>query len=136
VILKDESLAPGFNADALAALTEGYSGSDLRNLCVAAAHRPIRDFLAAEKKARAAATAAGAAAEPGAAATAGSAAAAPEPAPAALRPPADADFVAAMKQVGPSVHEGGGGMEELRAWNAQYGEGGGRRDRGALSYYM
>ena len=30
---------------ALARDTEGYSGSDLRNLCVAAAYRPIREVL-------------------------------------------------------------------------------------------
>ncbi|KAK9818037.1 hypothetical protein WJX72_006047 [[Myrmecia] bisecta] len=49
VILKDEVLDPKFSFEELAALTDGYTGSDLRNLCVAAAYRPIRDFLAAEK---------------------------------------------------------------------------------------
>lgn len=57
VILRDEHLAPDFSVRAVAEMSEGYSGSDLHNLCVAAAYRPIRDFLAEEKKAAAAATA-------------------------------------------------------------------------------
>lgn len=55
VILQHEQLAPGFDLPELARLTDGYSGSDLHNLCVAAAYRPIRDLLAAEKKAATAA---------------------------------------------------------------------------------
>ena len=33
-------------------MTDGYSGSDLKNLAVAAAYRPIQDVLKAEEKAR------------------------------------------------------------------------------------
>ena len=42
--------------DELAELTEGYSGSDLKNLCVAAAYRPIRELLKNEAADRATAT--------------------------------------------------------------------------------
>jgi SpoVK/Ycf46/Vps4 family AAA+-type ATPase len=48
VILAKEELAPDFNFEQLALMTEGYSGSDLKNLCVAAAYNPIREFLQAE----------------------------------------------------------------------------------------
>lgn len=34
--------------DQLAKMTEGFSGSDLKNLCVAAAYQPIREILHAE----------------------------------------------------------------------------------------
>lgn len=54
------------------------AGSDLKNLCVAAAHRPIREFLAAEKAAK----------ECGGAAP-----------PATLRPLALEDFKACLTQV-------------------------------------
>lgn len=59
VILKTESLAPGFlhlTSDSpvcqIARATERYSGSDLKELCKAAAYGPIRDLLRDEQKAR------------------------------------------------------------------------------------
>jgi SpoVK/Ycf46/Vps4 family AAA+-type ATPase len=52
VILSKEELADDVDLEALANLTEGYSGSDLKNLCVTAAHRPIREILEKEKKER------------------------------------------------------------------------------------
>ncbi len=51
MLLKDENLGPAFSVEELAAQTEGYSGSDLKNMCVAAAYRPIRELIAAEKAA-------------------------------------------------------------------------------------
>lgn len=53
VILKDEHLEDGFSLEQLAGMTTGYSGSDLKALCIAAAHRPIRDLLAQEAAAAA-----------------------------------------------------------------------------------
>jgi hypothetical protein len=50
VLLRAEELEAGFSFDELASLTEGYSGSDLKALCVAAAYQPIRELLAQEKK--------------------------------------------------------------------------------------
>jgi len=45
VILRDQPLEPNFDFQKLSAATEGYSGSDLKNLCIAAAYIPIREFL-------------------------------------------------------------------------------------------
>ena len=82
VILAKEDLSPDVDFDAVASMTDGYSGSDLKvlafvlslnklvcemifvklggcltstyviwqNLCVAAAHRPIKEILEKEKK--------------------------------------------------------------------------------------
>ncbi|GMP87714.1 hypothetical protein CsSME_00039971 [Camellia sinensis var. sinensis] len=50
VILGKEELAPDVDLEAVANMTDGYSGSDLKNLCVAAAHCPIREILEKEKK--------------------------------------------------------------------------------------
>lgn len=55
LVWQDEELEPEFDFEALAALTEGYTGSDLRNLCIAAAYRPIRDFLEVRPRGRRAA---------------------------------------------------------------------------------
>ncbi|KAL8094541.1 hypothetical protein AgCh_036175 [Apium graveolens] len=53
VILAKEELGPGVHLEAVASMTDGYSGSDLKNLCVTAAHCPIRELLEEEKKERA-----------------------------------------------------------------------------------
>ncbi|KAF2314999.1 hypothetical protein GH714_037488 [Hevea brasiliensis] len=52
VILAKEELAPDVDLEAVANMTDGYSGSDLKNLCVTAAHCPIREILEKEKKER------------------------------------------------------------------------------------
>jgi SpoVK/Ycf46/Vps4 family AAA+-type ATPase len=59
VFLRDENVESGFfgmsetsPVTKIAAATERYSGSDLEELCKAAAYGPIRDFLAAEQRAR------------------------------------------------------------------------------------
>ncbi|MCO5577168.1 hypothetical protein L7F22_030992 [Adiantum nelumboides] len=49
-LLLEEDLSQDFDFGNLAAQTEGFSGSDLKNLCVAAAYRPIQEFLEAEKQ--------------------------------------------------------------------------------------
>ncbi|CAM6085894.1 unnamed protein product [Calypogeia fissa] len=50
VILAKEDLSSDVDLEELSGLIEGYSGSDLKNLCVAAAYRPIREILEKEKK--------------------------------------------------------------------------------------
>jgi SpoVK/Ycf46/Vps4 family AAA+-type ATPase len=49
VILKGEDVAENLDIDRLASLCEGYSGSDLSDLCKQAAYLPIRDLLEEEK---------------------------------------------------------------------------------------
>ncbi|KAF4377860.1 hypothetical protein G4B88_031526 [Cannabis sativa] len=122
VILAKEDLSPGVDFDAIANMTDGYSGSDLKNLCVAAAHRPIKEILEKEKKERAAAVAEG------------------KPSP-ALSGCADIrslnleDFKYAHERVCASVSSESVNMTELLQWNELYGEGGSRRKK-ALSYFM
>lgn len=44
VILGKEDLDSSVDLTALANMTEGYSGSDLKNLSIAAAYQPIREY--------------------------------------------------------------------------------------------
>ncbi|RRT85899.1 hypothetical protein B296_00002821 [Ensete ventricosum] len=50
VLLSQEKLEPDFRFNELAIATEGYSGSDLKNLCIAAAYRPVEELLEVEKE--------------------------------------------------------------------------------------
>ncbi|XP_010479461.1 PREDICTED: uncharacterized protein LOC104758324 isoform X2 [Camelina sativa] len=102
IFLTPENLESGFQFDKLAKETEGYSGSDLKNLCIAAAYRPVQELLQEEQK--------GARAEesPG------------------LRSLCLDDFVQSKAKVSPSVAYDATTMNELRKWNSQYGEGGSR----------
>ncbi|CAI9259769.1 uncharacterized protein LOC111920404 [Lactuca sativa] len=50
VVLKGERVDDQINLDSIAALCEGYTGSDLLELCKQAAYFPIRDLLDDEKK--------------------------------------------------------------------------------------
>ncbi|MFS8014496.1 putative AAA ATPase, AAA+ lid domain-containing protein [Helianthus anomalus] len=43
---------PDIDHEAVANMTDGYSGSDLKNLCVAVAHFPIREILDKERRRR------------------------------------------------------------------------------------
>lgn len=75
VVLEGESLAADLDLSRLAELTEGYSGSDLKQLCVQAAMRPVRAFLEQDSATAAAAEAAAATAREEAAARVAAAAA-------------------------------------------------------------
>lgn len=50
MILKDEMVEEDIDYDHVASLCEGYSGSDLMELCKKAAYFPIRELLDEEKK--------------------------------------------------------------------------------------
>ncbi|XP_057516053.1 uncharacterized protein LOC130797476 isoform X2 [Amaranthus tricolor] len=122
VILAKEELSADFDFDAIASMTDGYSGSDLKNLCVAAAHRPIREILEKEKQERISAVAESRPLPP----LSGSA---------DIRPLNLDDFKRAHEQVCASVSSESVNMTELQQWNELYGEGGSRRKK-ALSYFM
>lgn len=44
-MLKDTQLAQGFQMASLAEITEGHSGSDLREICRNAAMVPVREYM-------------------------------------------------------------------------------------------
>ncbi|KAL8160686.1 hypothetical protein V2J09_002223 [Rumex salicifolius] len=122
VILAKEELGPEVQLEAIANMTDGYSGSDLKNLCVAAAHRPIRELLDKEKKEKAQALN-----EDG-------------PLPklysgSDIRPLNMEDFKTAHDQVCASVSSESTNITELHQWNELYGEGGSRK-KSSLSYFM
>ncbi|XP_010069946.2 uncharacterized protein LOC104456788 isoform X1 [Eucalyptus grandis] len=122
VILAKEELGSDIDFEAVAKMTEGYSGSDLKNLCVSAAHCPIREILDKEKKERTLAVAEN------------------RPLPSLysgmdIRPLKMDDFKYAHEQVCASVSSDSTNMNELVQWNDLYGEGGTRK-RTSLSYFM
>ncbi|KAK9076290.1 hypothetical protein SSX86_004623 [Deinandra increscens subsp. villosa] len=103
IFLAKENIEPDFDIRSLANSTEGYSGSDLKNLCIAAAYRPVQELLDEEKKGK------------------------KQDKTPALRPLNLDDFIQSKAKVGPSVAYDASSMNELRKWNEQYGEGGSRR---------
>ncbi|XP_031092029.1 uncharacterized protein LOC115996769 isoform X1 [Ipomoea triloba] len=103
IILAQENLETNFPFEQLANATEGYSGSDLKNLCIAAAYRPVQELLEEEMKGG----------KPDGHTT--------------LRSLNLDDFLQSKAKVGPSVAYDAASMNELRKWNEQYGEGGSRR---------
>ncbi|XP_019098372.1 PREDICTED: uncharacterized protein LOC104760151 [Camelina sativa] len=122
VILAKEEMAQDVDLEAIANMTDGYSGSDLKNLCVTAAHLPIREILEMEKKERSVAEAEN------------------RPMPKLysstdIRPLTMNDFKAAHDQVCASVSSDSSNMNELQQWNELYGEGGSRK-KTSLSYFM
>ncbi|CAD6203404.1 unnamed protein product [Miscanthus lutarioriparius] len=122
VILAKEDLADDFDLETIANLTEGYSGSDLKNLCVTAAYRPIREILEKEKKERASAEAENRSLPLSHTSN-------------DVRALRLSDFIHAHEQVCASVSSDSSNMNELVQWNDLYGEGGSRK-KTTLSYFM
>ncbi|GAQ79721.1 AAA-type ATPase [Klebsormidium nitens] len=124
VILGKEELSAAFDFEELSQMTDGYSGSDLKNLCVTAAYQPIREILENEKKERAKAK------------TEGRPWVAPSSdAPPPIRPLNMNDMRLAKEQVSASVSPDAASSTELEQWNDQYGEGGSRQ-KTQLTYFM
>ncbi|KAG6791651.1 hypothetical protein POTOM_000781 [Populus tomentosa] len=125
----------GLDFKELATMTEGYSGSDLKNLCTTAAYRPVRELiqqerlkdLASVKKQRAEA-----------AQKLGEATDTKEVKKErviTLRPLNMEDFKLAKNQVAASFAAEGASMNELQQWNELYGEGGSRKKQ-QLTYFL
>ncbi|KAL4335336.1 hypothetical protein GQ457_07G008370 [Hibiscus cannabinus] len=117
----------GLDFTELALMTEGYTGSDLKNLCTTAAYRPVRELIQQERlkdlerKQRAAEGQN----------TDGMA----EERVITLRPLSMEDFRQAKNQVAASFASEGAGMNELKQWNELYGEGGSRKKE-QLTYFL
>ncbi|CAN6464620.1 unnamed protein product [Victoria cruziana] len=115
----------------LAAMTEGYSGSDLKNLCTTAAYRPVRELIQQEiekerkKKAR----------EGPKALEEADTCEENNDGPATLRSLTMEDMRLAKNQVAASFAAEGSIMNDLKQWNDLYGEGGSRKKE-QLSYFL
>ncbi|CAN1300458.1 Outer mitochondrial transmembrane helix translocase [Linum perenne] len=135
-LLSKEKVDEQLDFKELATLTEGFSGSDLKNLCTTAAYRPVRELIQQErsrdmekkeKKKKAAE-----AQKPDETTEAQET---KEERVITLRPLNMEDFRLAKNQVAASFASGGSIMAELKQWNELYGEGGSRKKE-QLSYFM
>ncbi|KAL3524348.1 hypothetical protein ACH5RR_017182 [Cinchona calisaya] len=118
----------------LAAMTEGYSGSDLKNLCITAAYRPVRELIQQEREKDLEKKRKG---EEGQISDDASDAnkEAREENVIALRPLNMEDMRQAKNMVAASFASEGSIMGELKQWNDLYGEGGSRKKQ-QLSYFL
>ncbi|CAN8273619.1 unnamed protein product [Cochlearia groenlandica] len=113
----------------LAQMTDGYSGSDLKNFCTTAAYRPVRELIKQEclkdkeRKKREDINAENNSEEVS------------EERGINLRALSMEDMRVAKSQVAASFASEGAGMNELKQWNDLYGEGGSRKKE-QLSYFL
>ncbi|KAK9059314.1 hypothetical protein SSX86_021933 [Deinandra increscens subsp. villosa] len=127
-LLAKESVVEGLDFRELANMTDGFSGSDLKNLCTTAAYRPVRELIQQERKkdiAKKIQAESGmqTSEEP------------KEQRVITIRPLNLKDFREAKNQVAASFAAEGSIMSELKQWNDQYGEGGSRKKE-QLSYFL
>ncbi|KAG2319338.1 hypothetical protein Bca52824_012551 [Brassica carinata] len=118
----------------LAQMTDGYSGSDLKNFCITAAYRPVRELIKHEclkdqerKKREEAEKSSEEGSEAKEEAT--------EERVITLRVLSMEDMRIAKSQVAASFAAEGAGMNELKQWNELYGEGGSSKKE-QLSYFL
>ncbi|XP_048422554.1 LOW QUALITY PROTEIN: ribosome biogenesis ATPase RIX7-like [Pyrus x bretschneideri] len=137
-LLSKEKVEARLDFKELATMTEGFSGSDLKNLCTTAAYRPVRELIKAEskkdldKKKRAAQDASG---ERNQEAVPETEEESKEERLITLRPLNMEDFKQATNQVAASFASEGAMMNELKQWNDLYGEGGSRKKE-QLTYFL
>eukprot|EP00027_Filamoeba_sp_ATCC50430_P015882 CAMPEP_0168570164 /NCGR_PEP_ID=MMETSP0413-20121227/16571_1 /TAXON_ID=136452 /ORGANISM="Filamoeba nolandi, Strain NC-AS-23-1" /LENGTH=434 /DNA_ID=CAMNT_0008602761 /DNA_START=87 /DNA_END=1387 /DNA_ORIENTATION=+ len=111
VILSKEDLEPNLDFEQLSKMTEGFSGSDIKNLCVAAAYQPIREVLEQERI------------EEETKQLGLSASQSKPEKQISLRPLTMKDFEKSLSQISASVSEDATSVAELRKWNEMYGDG-------------
>ncbi|EOA33633.1 hypothetical protein CARUB_v10019795mg [Capsella rubella] len=128
-LLAKEKVDENLDYKELAMMTDGYTGSDLKNLCTTAAYRPVRELIQqerikdTEKKKQRETSKAGEEDE------------GKEERVITLRPLNRQDFKEAKNQVAASFAAEGAGMGELKQWNELYGEGGSRKKE-QLTYFL
>ncbi|KAK4571404.1 hypothetical protein RGQ29_029998 [Quercus rubra] len=118
----------------LATLTEGYSGSDLKNLCITAAYRPVRELIQQERlkdKRTKQKDEEGNSSE----GTSETKEEDKDDQVITLRPLSMEDMRQAKNQVAASFSAEGSIMAELKQWNDLYGEGGSRKKQ-QLTYFL
>ncbi|CAH2048289.1 unnamed protein product [Thlaspi arvense] len=128
-LLAKEKVDENLDYKELAMMTDGYTGSDLKNLCTTAAYRPVRELIQqerikdTEKKKQRETTKTSEDDEK------------KEERIITLRPLNRQDFKDAKNQVAASFAAEGAGMGELKQWNELYGEGGSRKKE-QLTYFL
>jgi ATP-dependent 26S proteasome regulatory subunit len=108
-VLQHEELAADVDLNEIASKTQGYSGSDIKALCVAASYQAVRKFMSDLRQVNEANTTT----------TTSAGAVSSE----YLRPLNHADFVAALGEVKPTVSDKSLSIAELHRWNELFGEG-------------
>ncbi|XP_061979923.1 uncharacterized protein LOC133700419 [Populus nigra] len=124
----------GIDFKKLATMTEGYSGSDLKNLCTTAAYRPVRELIQQERLKDLVKNQRAEAAQKSGEAT-DTKGEEKEERVINLRPLTMEDFELAKNQVAASFAAEGASMNELKQWNELYGEGGSRKKQ-QLAYFL
>ncbi|CAI0414724.1 unnamed protein product, partial [Linum tenue] len=134
-LLSKEKVDERLDFKELAVLTEGYSGSDLKNLCTTAAYRPVRELIQQERKRDMKRKKAAEGQKNAEEDTESAAKGEKEERVITLRPLNMEDFRQAKNQVAASFASEGSIMAELKQWNDLYGEGGSRKKE-QLSYFL
>ncbi|PKI56897.1 hypothetical protein CRG98_022726 [Punica granatum] len=133
-LLAKEQIEEGLDFKELATMTEGYTGSDLKNLCTTAAYRPVRELIQQERL-KDLEKKQGAAEDKNSEVTRDTKEERKEERVITLRPLNMEDFREAKNQVAASFASEGSIMGELKQWNELYGEGGSRKKQ-QLSYFL
>ncbi|CAA0838200.1 P-loop containing nucleoside triphosphate hydrolases superfamily protein [Striga hermonthica] len=131
-LLSKENVEEGLDFTELARMTEGYSGSDLKNLCITAAYRPVRELIQQESLKDKEKKQKGGKGEEG---NDNGKSADKKERVITIRPLNMEDLKEAKNQVAASFAAEGSIMNELKQWNESFGEGGSRKKE-QLSYFL